>query len=332
MGNPIQVIQCKPTELPDVIRDGNEPLLIKNLATDWPIVKAAVSSEQQAVDYLKGFYNKQPVNTFMAKPEANGRLFYNEQVDGFNFVQTQAYLDDVLNRLIAVSGHEATPTYYVGSVEIPQILPGFIEENDLVLGYENIRKSIWLGNQSTVAPHFDFPDNIAVCVIGQRRFTLYPPEQLQNLYVGPLDRTPAGQAISMVDINNPDLEKFPKFADAMATAITVDLSPGDALYVPSMWWHAVESMSSVNGLVNYWWRNTPDYMGNPQNVLLHAMLGIKSLPKRQRDAWLNMFKHYVFEQPEDLYDHLPDTIRNVQGKISEPVARKIRAQLINKLK
>lgn len=331
-GTPIDEIQCSPSVIPERVTTADSPLILRGLAADWPLVKAAEESNQAAVDYLKTFYNGQPVNAFMAMPEARGRMFYNEAVDGFNFVQSQVYLDDALNKIIEIAGLDNQPTYYVGSLEIHNHLPGLGAENRLNLGQEHARESIWLGNQSVVAPHFDFPDNIACCVIGERRFTLFPPEQQQNLYVGPLDLTPAGQPISMVDIRDPDLDKFPRFGKAMEAAKTAILQPGDAIFIPSMWWHSVESLSDVNGLVNYWWRDTPAHLGVPTNALLHAIMSIKHLPKRQRKAWQGIFEHYVFEQPEDMYDHLPQPVKEKQNQMSESTARKIRTQLINKLK
>ncbi len=64
---------------------------------------------------------------------------------------------------------------------------------------------IWIGNATHVAPHYDISDNAAVFALGRRRFTLFPPAQTPNLYVGPLDITIAGQPVSMVDIRDPDL-------------------------------------------------------------------------------------------------------------------------------
>ncbi len=65
---------------------------------------------------------------------------------------------------------------------------------------------------------------------------LFPPEQAANLYVGPLDMTMAGQPTSMVDLEQPDLARFPRFASAQASAQMVLLEPGDAIYIPAMWW------------------------------------------------------------------------------------------------
>lgn len=325
-------IQCSPLEFPEYVYTSETPLVLRGLVSYWPVVQASIQSNQAAVNYLKSLYNGQPVNAFMAKPEAQGRLFYNGTVDGFNFVQSQVYLDDALNKVIEVDGQPESPTYYVGSLEIGEHLPGFSDENHLPLKQVNARKGIWLGNQSVVAPHYDFPDNIACCVIGQRQFTLFPPEQQPNLYIGPLDLTPAGQAISMVDMNNPDLNKYPRFKRAMQAAVSATLAPGDAIFIPSMWWHSVQSLSGLNGLVNYWWRDTPAYLGDPNNVLLHALMSLKSLPKRQRDAWKTLLNEYVFEPPEDQYDHLPEPVKQNQVQMTETTARKIRAQLINKLK
>ena len=84
------------------------------------------------------------------------------------------------------------------------------------MGEASPLKSIWVGNKTIVPPHYDVPDNIAFVCAGTRKFTLFPPSQLKNMYVGPLEHTPAGQPISLVDIDNPDLTKFPKVEQAMA--------------------------------------------------------------------------------------------------------------------
>ncbi len=332
IGTPIEVIDCTSSVVPESIYGSDSPVVLKGLVSHWPVVEKGLQSNQSVVEYLNSLYNKQPVNAFMAEPESKGRIFYNEQVDGFNFVQSNVYLDNALNKILEIADAENNPTYYIGSLEINHHLPHFCETNDLALKYANARKSIWLGNQSVVAPHFDFPDNIACCIIGERRFTLFPPEQHDNLYVGPLDLTPAGQPISMVNIDEPDLAMYPKYSEAVAAARSAILTPGDAIYIPSMWWHSVKSLSALNGLVNYWWRETPAYMGAPNNALLHAMLSIKELPERQRKVWQNMFMRYIFEQPDDLYDHLPADCKNKQGQLSEITAQRLRAYLVNKLK
>lgn len=331
-GTPIAEIECSSGVIPEAVTSAAEPVVFRGLVSHWPLVKAANESNQVAANYLKGFYNGKPVNAFLAMPEAKGRIFYNEAVDGFNFAQSQVYLDNALNKLVEIADQPNQPTYYVGSLEIPQHLPGFGAENSLDLGQDSVREGIWLGNQSVIAPHFDFPDNVACCVIGERKFTLFPPEQQANLYVGPLDFTPAGQPISMVDINNPDLAKHPRFARAMTAALTATLKPGDAIFIPSMWWHSVASKSALNGLVNYWWRSTPGHLGVPTNALLHAILSIKYLPKEQREAWQGLFNHYVFEQPDDMYDHLPEQVKQKQNQMSELTARKLKALLSSKLK
>ena len=329
---PIDEISCTTGLVPESIYQANTPVVLRGLVSNWPIVKQAKQSNQNVVDYLKHYYNKKPVNAFMAAPEAEARIFYNETVDGFNFVQANVHLDEVLDKLVEISSLDNQPTYYVGSLEVNQHLPGFSDKNELHILNNNVRTGIWIGNKSRIAPHYDFPDNIACCVAGQRRFTLFPPEQQKNLYVGPLDFTPAGQAISMVDINSPDLTRYPRFELAMKAAKTTVLDAGDAIYIPSMWWHSVESLSSLNGLVNYWYRDTPSYLGDPSTALLHAIMSIKQLPDRQRKAWQNIFNDYVFEQAEDMYEHLPQQVKENQSKVSELTARKIRAQLMNKLK
>ena len=114
------------------------------------------------------------------------------------------------------------------------------------------------------------------------------PDQIANLYIGPLDFAPTGAAMSLVSLRSPDFEKFPRFRDALAAAQVADLGPGDAIYIPPLWWHHVESLESFNVLVNYWWH---DFAGEGASAdsafdaLLHGILSIRKLPPATRCAW-----------------------------------------------
>ncbi len=174
---------------------------------------------------------------------------------------------------------------YVGAVPTPASMPGFTRDNTLPLVDASVVPRVWIGNRVTVQTHYDISNNIACVVAGRRRFTLFPPEQLVNLYVGPLEFTLAGQPISMVRLDQPDFERFPRFRDALATAQFAELEPGDALFMPYMWWHHVESRERFNVLVNYWWDETPPWQGSPFEALLHAIMAVKSLPPDKREIW-----------------------------------------------
>ena len=323
---------CFPGRLPEEVLLSTQPLVMRGLVADWPMVKAANKSSDDALDYLGQFDSGRPLTAMLGCPEIEGRIFYNDDLTGFNFDYARIDLQEVFSRLRDSRVKHKPPMVYVGSTNIDNWLPGFRKENDLALDEYSPMASVWIGNRSRVAAHYDFPTNIACSVAGRRRFTLFPPNQLNNLYVGPIDVTPAGQPISMVDFSNPDYQKFPRFKDALKTAQTIELEPGDAILVPSMWWHHVESLSDVNVLVNYWWRTTPYYLGGPLNVLQHAMLGLRDLPPEQRDVWRDIFEHYIFNPSDENLAHIPEEARGVLNKIDETTATKLRDLLINKLK
>lgn len=320
-----------PDSVPAEILCSAEPLLLKGMLAEWPIVKAARTSAQAADLYIRQFYQGATVGAFFGAIGGGGRVFYNQDLTGFNFQRVMTKLDAVLNKIQQHSYEEQPPAFYVGSTTVDTCLPGFRAENDIDFGDIDPLASIWLGNRTRVAAHYDVPDNIACCAVGRRRFTLFPPSQVANLYPGPLDFTPAGQAISMVDFHQPDYEKHPKFRDAIQNAQVAEMEPGDAIFIPSMWWHHVEALSSLNVLINYWWRPSPAYMDTPLNVLNHALLSLRDLPKDQRQAWHELFKYYVFDFDEDTVTHIPEDKRGVLSPMDEMTARKLRAQLLSKL-
>ena len=327
-----EVTGCRPDSLSDDILNSKEPLVLRGLTTDWPLVKAAVQSSEQAESYILQYDSGQQLTAYRGEPEIDGRVFYNDDLTGFNFDRIRLPLTEVFENLRQYSSQAQPPSLYVGSTMVDNWLPGFRDNNDLVLEGHDPLVSIWIGNRSRIAAHYDFPTNIACTVAGRRRFTLFPPEQLENLYVGPIDFTPAGQSISLVDFAKPDFDAYPKFRQALEAAQVVELEPGDAILIPSMWWHHVESLDDMNILINYWWRNTPAYMGSPVNVLQHAIMGIRDLPPEQRDAWREIFDHYVFNADEENYQHMPEQARGVLNPLDEAVARQIHKLLLSKFK
>ncbi len=320
-----------PQALPGDILRSTEPMVLEGLVGSWPMVQAAQKSLPLAVDYLRRFYRGAHVDAFLGAPEHGGSFSYNDDISGFNFHTERLRLDTVLDAIERYAPDGKPPAIYVGSATVETCLPGFVAENDVDLGDRDPLVSIWIGNRTRIPAHYDIPDNLACVAAGRRRFTLFPPEALENLYVGPLDFTPAGQPVSMVDFSNPDLKRFPKFAKAMESAQVAELGPGDAIFIPSMWWHRVESLDSFNVLVNYWWRQSPDYMDQPMNALMLALLSVRDLPKEQREAWANIFSHYVFHPSEQTTSHIPEHARRILGPMDADVARMLRAQILKKL-
>ena len=310
-----------------------EPVVLRGIARDWALVQAGLRSPQEALAYLRGFDAGLPVQYSFGGPEIEGRPFYNDDFTQLNFEVRRGLLTQVLDEIADTFDAPKPPTYYVASLLIERALPGFAEANDAGLAGQGIdaSASIWIGNRVTASCHYDTPDNLACCAVGRRRFTLFPPEQIDNLYPGPLEPTPGGQVVSVVDFERPDFERHPRFRDALASAQTAELEPGDAIFIPSMWWHHVRSLEPFNVLVNYWWRSVPSFLSSPLPALQHAMWALRDLPEREKKAWAKIFEYYVFGPGERAGQHLPDAARGELAPFDEMQARRTRAQLLGRL-
>lgn len=304
-----------------------EPRVIRGLVAGWPLVESARRSIDEAMAHLSRFDAGLPLQALVAPPEAAGRIFYDEDMTGFNFRPERATLGAVLDTLRRLQANDAPPTVYVGSTTLETCLPGLIEANPMPGLPDDALASIWLGNRSRIAAHHDLPDNLACVAAGRRRFTLFAPEQIGNLYVGPIDFTPAGQAISLVDFAAPDFARFPRFAAALEAAQVVELEAGDALFIPSLWWHHVEALDPFNVLVNYWWRGLPAWLESPMSALMLAMISMRALPAHQRDGWQALFQHYVFAADETSSAHIPEHARRVLGPLDAQRVGEVRERL-----
>jgi hypothetical protein len=327
-------------QLPDVasVRDeiiaAGRPAVLRGFVRHWPAVQAGVRGTASLVQYLRRFDNGSPVDAILTPPGVAGRVFYDATMNGFNFVRNRLPVTGIVEQILRYADFERPPAVAAQSALIRDCLPGFADENALSALPETVLPRIWLGNAITTPTHLDEWHNIGCVVCGRRRFTLFPPEQITNLYVGPLDFAPTGVPMSLVQLHAPDHARFPKFRTALAAALGAELEAGDAIYIPPLWWHHVESLSPFNVLVNYWWHGQSGAATGSAagfDSLLHAILDLRSLPPATREAWRALFDHYVFGDPGPVTAHIPPHRHGVLGTIGPEEVARLRAQLAAKL-
>ena len=333
---PMRILEgIDPAALPlaDLV-DAGEPVVLRGIASGWPLVQAGLGGVHDAMVYLCSVDAGAPIQYSFGGPEIAGRPFYSADFTRLNFEVRRGLLAQVLEEIATTLHAPRPPTYYVASLPIERaLLPAFAQANDAGLAKQGIdaTASIWIGNRVTASCHFDTPDNLACCAVGQREFTLFPPAQIDNLYPGPLDPTPGGQVVSVVDFERPDFDRHPRFREALAHARSAVLGPGDAIFIPSMWWHHVRSLEPFNVLVNYWWRSSPAWLGSALAALHHAMWAVRDLPAREKQAWEGLFRYYAFGPGERAGQHLPDAARGDLAPFDEQRARRMRAMLLGRL-
>lgn len=314
------VEEIAPGARPD-LRIRSEPAIFRGLAADWPAVRA-----DDPAAYLARFDTGAGINIAVAPPAARGRLAYTADMGALNFTRETGTLASLFERLRQVAGDSDPPAVAAQAVIVDEALPGFAAENRVDLVPADAAPRIWIGNRVRVATHHDMSSNIAVVMAGRRRFTLFPPEQVANLYIGPFEFTPAGTPISLFDPDEPDFDRFPLAAEAMAQARVAELAPGDALFIPHMWWHHVRSRDPLSILVNYWWNEAPMPQPGlaPIDAMIHALLTFSGLPDNQREAWRAMFDQIVFGPSPD---HIPTAKRGIRGTLSEESKERLRRQI-----
>jgi hypothetical protein len=313
---------------------GKRPAVLRGLVRDWPAVTQGLDSPAALVRYLNRFDSGKTIDALLAAPEIDGRIFYDEEMTGFNFLRNRLPLAAVAEQVLRYAQFPKSPAVAAQSALIRDCLPGFAEENRLSIVDDNVLPRIWLGNRISTPTHVDEWNNIGCVVAGRRRFTLFPPEQISNLYIGPLDFAPTGAPMSLVSLHNPDFARYPKFREALAAAQVAEAGPGDAVFIPPLWWHHVESLESFNVLVNYWWH---DQAGDAAladsafDALLHGILSIRALPPATRRAWGAFFEHYLFGDQTAATAHIPEHRRGILGGLSAEQLAGLRAHLTKRL-
>ena len=308
-----------------------QPVLLRGVCRAWPVRQKAEEGWASLAAYLQWLDAGRAGEAFIGAPAIAGRYDYGRDLEGFNFQRESLPLGRALQRIAAAAADPGLDSVYLGSLPADDYVPAFAAENPVGFLPPTARPRLWLGNASHVACHYDAFDNLACLVAGRRRFTLYPPDAIGDLYVGPIDHTMAGQSVSLAAGAPPDDPRYPRFAAASARALIVELEPGDGLYLPKLWWHQVEALEPFNVLMNYWWNAAPAHADTPMNTLLHGLLSLRDRPDFEKQAWKAMFDYYVFGPADRAGAHLPVGARGPLGPMDAMTARRLRAQLLDRL-
>lgn len=310
-----------------------EPVLLKGQVADWPIVRLNGATEREFCDHLASRANAKPAQLWAAPPTIDGRYGFSPDFSAENFDRKLAPVADICALLLRALDEPAPPAMFAGAVNLDDHLPALLPEVPMALLQPDRHRltSLWIGNRSRTTLHWDLPDNLSCVVRGQRHYLLFPPDQIANLYLGPIDRTLAGQSTSMVDCDSPDFVRFPRYAQALAVARQVKLDPGDALFIPSMWFHQVVSQAPIGAQINFWWRANDATTLSPLSTLTHALLTLRDLPANERQAWRAFFDHYIFGDPLAAISHLPPGAAGMLGPMTPERELQLSEQLVTEL-
>jgi hypothetical protein len=313
-----------------------EPVVMHAVVAQWPLVAQGRAGLEPCLQYLMGFDGGQAVDAVLAKPEPTRAFTYQPNLAGFNFLRDKRPYAALFEQLWRYSHFPDPPALAAQSALVSEALPGLERANVLPLLDVAIPPRIWIGNRAMVPAHFDDSHNIACVAAGRRRFTLLPPQCAPLLYLGPPDYAPTPAPMSVVpDLHHADPARFPQVAQALEQALVAELEPGDAVYIPPLWFHQVEALAPhLNILVNYWWRplaaaQRPDDLHLAAMRL--AMLALRHLPDGEREGWRALFDHYVFGARGEALAHIPPGQRHLFGDIDAAADAVVRKDLVERL-
>jgi len=167
------------------VATSSTPIVLRGQVSHWASVRAGLDGDRAIAAYLAGLGNGgQPMEVLIGGPEFGGRFFYRgDQLEGFNFHREKASLGALLNELLRLSAlpENARHILYANAATAPEHLPGWSAANPLDMPMGGAVPRLWIGNGTQTATHYDGSTNLACVVAGQRRFTLFPPDQVGNL-------------------------------------------------------------------------------------------------------------------------------------------------------
>jgi len=198
-----------------------KPVLIENLTQDWPAYK------KWTLDYIQERSGDQIVPLYDNEPAKDKESVYAPKKE----MKLYDYIE-----ILKTEPTDLRIFFYEILKKMPELLKDFNYPDIGLKFFKKLPALFFGGGESKVFMHYDIdlPDSMHFHFDGHKSVTLFSPEQTKYLYRVPYSI----HNLESIDMDNPDFEKYP--ALQYAEGIQADMKHGDALYMPSGYWHYIK--------------------------------------------------------------------------------------------
>lgn len=238
--------------------DVGRPVILTGIVEHWPAFK------RWSPEYFKREFGSTPIGA-----ERQRSKDPREHVGKRHLLQTT--LGSLVDRIAA--GEE--PKHYLSEWMVFEKIPSLADDLGSLDHYQRMRRNypeslqrrmqlkptLWFGPAGSYTTlHRDPGDNFLAQIMGHKKVIMFPADQERELYypwheMCRPDCCLAGW--SPIDVEAPDLERFPLYANA--TPYECTLGPGEILFIPIHWWHYVSSLDTVISISTWWFRRLRDW-------------------------------------------------------------------------
>lgn len=230
----LQAVDTVSTIDPEVFRtnyyDAAKPLVIKDLAKDWPATKKWNWEyfKQLVGDKEVGIYNNTKSDAYTPINKADDYKTFGQYID------------------IIRNGPAPWRIFLFNIFQhAPELTQDFTWPDHLMKGFVKKFPMLFVGGATSITHmHFDIDLShiLHTQFCGRKRVLLFPYEEQHKLYRKPFEVLSLADFSNYYQIGNPDYEEFP--ALKLAKGYEVILEHGDTLFMPAGYWHHMEYLDS----------------------------------------------------------------------------------------
>ncbi|MER2492642.1 cupin-like domain-containing protein [Catenovulum sediminis] len=220
------------------------PIQISGSMAKWPAFKL-----WQSAEYIKQSHRDLPCSVFTAKVgeplvASPNRVSWHELIDYFWYG----------TRIKSLPDPERIYLKQTNFNNFPELKKDLV--NPSFFSAPMVETNLWMGERGCNSPlHFDYIDNLICQVTGKKIIKLIAPKYTPLLSPCFLDSDRAeklglGNNFSFYQSTN-EL-KLDDSSESL-NIFEVELSAGEILYIPPLWWHEVDTIKGPSISVNFWY-------------------------------------------------------------------------------
>lgn len=240
------------------------PVLIENLTQDWP------AFNKWSLDYIQERAGDQTVPLYNNEPAKGKQSVYAPVKE----MKLRDYIE-----ILKTKPTDLRIFFYNILDSMPELIQDFKYPDIGLKFFKRLPALFFGGGNSKVFMHYDIdlPDSMHFHFHGNKSVTLFSQAQTKYLYKVPFSI----HNIDKIDMDDPDFNTYP--AMQYAEGIKAEMKHGDALYMPSGYWHYIK------------------YLDGGFSMTLRA------LPRQPKKALTMLYNVFIMR-------HFDNTMRKISGQ------------------